>query len=465
MHVPTALAMMVSISIVVPVAGWVAVGAPRSGGGIYWFLAALFGGVGIGVALVRDSLIFLHPFFIDQVTNIGVFLALLLRWRAMEEQLGKSHSWSRVGLDLAAFGAILSALYLLDLDIARSVFLSLLYAYITWKLYVASRALYREMPTLAIGLCVVFALMLLVSFSGTAVMSLGGEPFRAIGPGHMVSAIALIAFGASVLTNFVWVGVVSFRSHESRQQQLLEYERAERRAHITRELARVEAKSSIEVMSTGLAHELGQPLAAMLTAAQLCRRMVTDGMVDRRSADALLESILSSVARATAIIEKTRVTHTNVHGSDSVSNVAEAIEQSVALGAAEAEAARVQVSVKYASDGLRARIDPVHLSQVLANVLRNAVQALTNAPIRQVFVSAEPVGSSIRITITDTGPGISLAMLDKVGNLFYTTRQEGLGMGLAVCREILAGYGGTLELQNAEAGGLRVTLEVPRHAP
>jgi C4-dicarboxylate-specific signal transduction histidine kinase len=56
-------------------------------------------------------------------------------------------------------------------------------------------------------------------------------------------------------------------------------------------------------------------------------------------------------------------------------------------------------------------------------------------------------------------------MLDKVGSLFYTTRQDGLGMGLAVCREILAGYGGTLELQNAEAGGLRVTLEVPKDAP
>jgi signal transduction histidine kinase len=249
-------------------------------------LAALFGGVGIGVAVVRPSLNFLHPFFIDQITNFGVFLALLLRWRAMEEQLGKLHSWSRVALDLAVFGAILSALYLLELDIARSVFLSFLYTYITWKLFAASRALYREMPTLAVALCVVFAFMLLVSFSGTTVMSLGGEPFRAIGPGHLVSATAFIAFGASVLTNFVWVGVVSFRAHESREQRLLEYERAERQAHITRELARVEARNSIEVMSTGLAHELGQPLAAMLTAAQLCRRMVADGMVDSRTAGA-----------------------------------------------------------------------------------------------------------------------------------------------------------------------------------
>jgi C4-dicarboxylate-specific signal transduction histidine kinase len=153
------------------------------------------------------------------------------------------------------------------------------------------------------------------------------------------------------------------------------------------------------------------------------------------------------------------------HYAEAPRNVAEAIEQCVALGAVEAEAARVHVSVKYGAAALRARIDPVHLSQVLANVLRNAVQALTNEPIRQVFVSAEPVGAFIRITITDTGPGISSAMLDKVGSLFYTTRQEGLGMGLAVCREILAGYGGTLELQNAEAGGLRVTLEVPIDAP
>lgn len=465
MHVPTALAMMASISVVVPLAGWVAVGAPRRGGGLYWFLATWFGGVGVGVIITRSFFPGLPTFFADQLTNFGVFLALLLRLRAMEEQIGKPCAWSQVLSDLAVFAAIVSALYLLELDIARSVFLSLLYAYISWKLFQAARQLYRQMPTVAIAVCIFFTFLMLLGFSAQVANSLQGEPFRAMGPGHAVNALALISFGASLLTNFVWVGVVSFRAHESREQRLLEYERAERQAHITRELARVEAKSSIEVMSTGLAHELGQPLAAMLTAAQLCRRMVADGMVDSRTAGALLESILSSVERATSIIEKTRITHANAHGADSVSNVAEAIEQCVALGAVEAEAARVHVSVTYGTAALRARIDPVHLSQVLANVLRNAIQALTNSPIRQVFVSAAPVGAFIRITITDTGPGISSAMLDKVGSLFYTTRQEGLGMGLAVCREILAGYGGTLELQNAETGGLRVTLEVPIDAP
>ena len=461
MDVFTTLTMMVSISITVPIVAWVAVGAPRSGGGVYWFLAALFGGVGIGVALIRPSLSFVHPFILDQITNFGVFLAVLLRWRAMEEQLGKPCPWSRVGRDLAVFGAVLSVFYLLELDIARSVFLSLLYSYVAWKLFAASRALYREMPTLAVGLCVVFALMLMVSFSGTALFSLQGEPFRALGPGHLVNATALISFGASVLTNFVWVGVVSYRNNEAREQALLEVEREQRRAQVSRELARVEAKSSIEVLSTGLAHELGQPLAAMLTTAQLCRRMVDDGRVDNRAASALLDSILSSVTRATAIIEKTRITHLPAAPSASLSDVAEIIEQTVALEAPDAAAIGAQVSFNFAAMPLRARIDPVHLSQVLANVLRNAVQALRDSPVRQIFIKAEPAGKSILITVTDTGPGISTAVLERVGSLFFTTRQEGLGMGLAVSREILAGCGGTLQLQNAETGGLRVTLEVP----
>ncbi len=463
MHTPTALAMMASISITVPLIAWVAVGAPRRGGGVYWFFGTLCGGVGIGVALTRSSLPFLHPFVLDQITNFGVFLALLLRWRAMEEQIGKPCSWTRVLIDMAVFGAILSALYLMELDIARSVFLAFLYAYISWQLFLSSRKLYREMPTLAVGFCVVFSFFLMVGFAGTAVMSLQGEPFRAVGPGHVVSALALISFAASVLTNFVWVGVVSYRANQARERELLEYERAERRAHISRELVNLDAKSSIEVLSTGLAHELGQPLASMLTAAQLCRRMVADGLVDTRSAAVLLENILAAVSRATAIIEKTRITHSNFLGNDGSCNVPETIEQSVALGVAEAEKARAQVSVKYAAAVLRARIDSVHLSQVLANILRNAIQAVANLPIRQVVVTAELAGELIRITVTDTGPGISTAMQDKVGSLFFTTRQEGLGMGLAVCREILSRYGGTLDLQNADSGGLRVVLEVPSH--
>jgi hypothetical protein len=84
-----------------------------------------------------------------------------------------------------------------------------------------------------------------------------------------------------------------------------------------------------------------------------------------------LESILSSVERATAIIEKTRITHANAHGADSVSNVAEAIEQSVALGAVEAESARVQVSVKYGTAALRARIDEVAAQRAEMNKRRH----------------------------------------------------------------------------------------------
>jgi hypothetical protein len=455
--------MMASISITVPIVAWLAVGAPRQGGGVYWFLATLCGGIGISIVLGRSYFPSLNSFIADQITNFGVFLALLLRWRAMEEQVGKSSPWSRVLIELGAFGGILSMLYLLDLDIARSVFLSFLYAFVAWQLFMASRVLYREMPTLAVGLCVVFSFMLMLSFTGTAFLSLQGNSFRAIGPGLMTSAVALISFAASVLTNFVWVGVVSFRANEARERQLLEYERSERRAHISRELARVEAKSSIEVMSTGLAHELGQPLAAMLTAAQLCRRMVTDGLVDTRSSAVLLENILAAVSRATAIIEKTRITHANLLGHDGFCDVAEIIDQSVALGVAEAEKVHAQVSVKHAAAVLRARIDPVHLSQVLANILRNAIQAVANSSIRRIFVTAEPAGDWVRITVTDTGPGVSAAMQDKVGSLFFTTRQDGLGMGLAVCREILAKYGGTLDLQNADSGGLRVVLEVPSH--
>jgi C4-dicarboxylate-specific signal transduction histidine kinase len=201
----------------------------------------------------------------------------------------------------------------------------------------------------------------------------------------------------------------------------------------------------------------------MLTAAQLCRRMVTDGLVDTRSSAVLLENILAAVSRATAIIEKTRITHANLLGHDGFCDVAEIIDQSVALGVAEAEKVHAQVSVKHAAAVLRARIDPVHLSQVLANILRNAIQAVANSSIRRIFVTAEPAGDWVRITVTDTGPGISTTMQDKVGSLFFTTRQEGLGMGLAVCREILAKYGGTLDLQNADSGGLRVVLEVPSH--
>ena len=105
--------------------------------------------------------------------------------------------------------------------------------------------------------------------------------------------------------------------------------------------------------------------------------------------------------------------------------------------------------------------DPIQLSQVLTNVLRNALAAMHDSTLRQIHIHCTQSGDQARLCLRDTGPGLSDDQLQKVGQPFYTTKSTGLGMGLSISRAILSQHGGALTLRNAEEGGAVTELELP----
>lgn len=461
MQVETTVTMVAAVSLSVPVACWAAVRGLSKRSGDYWFLGALCGGLGALLLVLRPAYPGMDPLLKYHVTQSGVFLALLLRWHAIEEELGVPYPVRNLGRDVLLFLAVFSGVYALGAVWLAVLFASGCNAWLSWRFFLAAKRLRAVVPTAGLALILVFAALLLLPFSAQFLLGLFGAYQEPVGPEMAASPMALVSFGISILANFAWVGVVVHRANALRERELLAHETAQRRARMSQQLARVEAKNSIGVMSTALAHELGQPLATMLTTAQLCQRGLRDGRSSLEQVQALLDNILAAVARCTAIIEKTRLAHPSQVRPDSRADVGEVILQCVALGAADAESAGVQVSVNLPSERVWVRIDPVHLSQILVNLLRNAVQAASEAQARRVFVQVTAAGLAVRIVVADTGAGVPADMLGRVGTPFFTTRPEGLGMGLAVSRELLAAYGGTLQLQNAASGGLQATLEVP----
>ena len=105
--------------------------------------------------------------------------------------------------------------------------------------------------------------------------------------------------------------------------------------------------------------------------------------------------------------------------------------------------------------------DPVQLSQVILNVVRNALDALADTPRREIHVSLHQLQDRAVLRIRDTGPGLRPDLLAQVGTPFFTTKSTGLGMGLSIAKSIVEQFAGTLAIRNADDGGTLVELNFP----
>jgi two-component system C4-dicarboxylate transport sensor histidine kinase DctB len=105
--------------------------------------------------------------------------------------------------------------------------------------------------------------------------------------------------------------------------------------------------------------------------------------------------------------------------------------------------------------------DPVQLSQIFMNVLRNAIQATHGQPSRQLRIRVWREGEMAHITLTDNGPGLPPEALSQAGTAFFTTKTEGLGVGLSISISIAQQHGGSLSIGNSPKGGAVVELQLP----
>ena len=121
----------------------------------------------------------------------------------------------------------------------------------------------------------------------------------------------------------------------------------------------------------------------------------------------------------------------------------------------------VDLQVSLPDERLAVRADPVQLSQIFMNVLRNAIQATHGQSVRQVRIDVKRKGDMAHITLSDNGPGLSADILPLVGTAFFTTKTDGLGVGLSISKSIAQHHGGSLDIGNSPSGGAVVALHLP----
>jgi PAS domain S-box-containing protein len=231
-------------------------------------------------------------------------------------------------------------------------------------------------------------------------------------------------------------------------------------------LQRRQNVESLGQMASSIAHEIKQPLAAMVANSNAALRWLNRDPPDVAEVREVIESIIQDGNRAAQIISSVRSMAQKGSQRKVEVDLNELANDVLALALGEIKQNRVVLESKLQSDLPRISADPVQLQQVILNLVVNAVQAMAAAvgTRRLLQVRTEVVGSQVELTIEDSGPGIVAESINRIFEPFFTTKPNGMGMGLSICRSIVEAHGGDLSVSPAQPQGsaFRVTLPLDK---
>jgi C4-dicarboxylate-specific signal transduction histidine kinase len=256
----------------------------------------------------------------------------------------------------------------------------------------------------------------------------------------------------------VVVGMVDVTEREQLQQTQLAAQA---------ELARASRAATVGALSASIAHELNQPLGAVVMNAQTCLRWLGKDPPDVEAAVRAAERAVRDGRRAAEIVQRTRGQLVHDQRNDEAIDLRALIEETIPLLETELNAHAATVVTRLAPSIPPIRADRVALQQVLINLMTNGLHAMaeTGAAGRELTVSvdgpAAPDVPEVRVSIRDRGKGIPDEVQARLFEPFFTTKRGGMGMGLAICRSTIETYGGRLTARTHEQGGAVFEFALP----
>lgn len=239
-------------------------------------------------------------------------------------------------------------------------------------------------------------------------------------------------------------------------RDLTERQRTEERLEsLQAELIHVSRVSAMGTMASTLAHELNQPITAVAAYAETVRDLLQDPDPENfpmmREA---LDDTAKEALRAGHIVRRLRDFVARGEVEKTIERLPPLINEAAVLGLMGAREKEVDPTFDldpYASPVL---VDKVQIQQVLINLIRNAVEAMSESPVRKLRVSTRPDQNGfVRVTVADTGPGVAPEVCAQLFTAFVSTKAEGMGLGLSICRTIVEANGGRIWMEPAAGGG------------
>jgi len=248
-------------------------------------------------------------------------------------------------------------------------------------------------------------------------------------------------------------------------RDLTERQEAERRIQdLQAELLHASRLSVMGQMASTMAHELNQPLTAVMNYLEAGRQLLPAGAGLPERVGEMIEKAIAQAQRAGAVIRRLRGFVSKGETERRVHNLNQLVEEALALALVGARQRGVRTSLELERTLPPVLVDHVQIQQVVLNLVRNAVEAMEQVERRELTISTRgiPDRGMAEVTVADTGPGIAPEMAARLFQPFVTTKAAGMGLGLSICREIVEAHHGRLTTARASSGGavFRVTLPI-----
>lgn len=225
--------------------------------------------------------------------------------------------------------------------------------------------------------------------------------------------------------------------------------------------------STLGELATSIAHEVQQPLSAIVTNGETSLRWLSRDDVNVAKVKQLTTRIVSSARRASEIIQRIRGMAQGRQSERMELDVSDVVGEALHFLRHEIESRSVKVSLDMASPRPKVLADRIQLQQVVVNLLINSIQAIVQAgsPERHIRIATETDAlEKLTLSIHDSGPGIPPDNIAHIFDSFFTTKADGMGIGLAVCQSILTAHGGSIEALNHPRGGACFRFSLPVYA-
>jgi PAS domain S-box-containing protein len=243
--------------------------------------------------------------------------------------------------------------------------------------------------------------------------------------------------------------------------------RAEEALHEAQtELTHITRMTTLGELTASIAHEVNQPLAAVVNAAGASLRWLDRGTPNLDEARSAIEWIIKEGNRAGEVIQRVRALASKTATRKTLLDINEVVVEVFALARRELIGHRISPRMELAPDLPLLLADRVQLQQVIMNLVMNGIEAMKtvmDGPRELVIRSNQDGMDQVLVTVEDCGTGISPENADRLFNPFFTTKSSGMGMGLSICRSIIEAHGGRMSAANNPGPGATFQFTLPSH--
>lgn len=272
--------------------------------------------------------------------------------------------------------------------------------------------------------------------------------------------LPFIVVGSSSFSIYMAYALERYRVEQSRTRATL----AETQARQHRdEIAHAARLTTLGGMAAGLAHELNQPLAAVVSYARGCARRLEAGDLTKAALLEVLEEISAQALRAGEVLRRIREFLRGESRREEV-DLNDVVRRALRFAEGEARRSDVKLELALAPDALRIEVDPIQIEQVLLNLVQNGFEVMStnNGAERRLSIATRRLSSdTVEVTVRDSGAGIAADVETRLFDPFFSTKPDGLGLGLSISRTIVEAHGGRLWATantNARGTAFRFTL-------